>query len=332
MFRFLSLFRKTDEESSKLQPPDLERVIGYREKIVEKDPGVTIYRNAVGSIELRFINAKHQHTGTINGNDDPTLETIRIVIDDDENKPDFVIGEGHNTQMTEVTREGLLSSNRKLAESGGDIPESGYAMYLADREHILYIGGEISGSEFFEQMQTHGYTTEDVIAANFMQKLSEENIDTTNETEFATQHAERIMQLVRDKLDPQHKLQLDNFTFDKFKEWYTKKQPLSEGKSFLSISRDDFVPDVDGNWFKKYMVDSGEVRDRYIPRLLYQYLNEPPKKGSKTRRGVIVYGASHLPSMDPVIQQMFGDRPGEYMQLVKSGRDAQVPIEQMNTA
>ena len=64
------------------------------------------------------------------------------------------------------------------------------------------------------------------------------------------------------------------------------------------------------------MVDSGEERDRYLALLLYEQLKNH-------RKGVMVYGASHLNSLDPVIKQMFGDNPGEYKQLI---RDDQQPI------
>lgn len=321
-----------DVESASLQPPNLDLVKGYRESREEKDPGITMYTSPDGSIELRFINAKHHRVGTISGMDDPTLETVRRVIEDKTNKPDFVIGEGHATDMTDAARKNLLSQNIELAKAGGEIPESGYAMYLAHQAEpqIQYIGGEISGAELFKQMQEqHGYSIQDVLAVNLMQQLSAEKAETTDETEVETQYAYKLQKIIK-RIDPKDELKLQpaNFTFDQFKNWCSEKKPFLDPKGtsseqttredFLSVSQDDFVPNIEGNFFQKWMAYSGEERDKHIASLLYENLNKPRKAGNEPRRGVIVYGADHLNSLDPVIQQMLGGRPSEYAQLVPS--------------
>jgi hypothetical protein len=297
-----------------LQPPNLELVKGYKEEREQLPPGVTHYRN--GDIELWFVNASHEHTGGIN--EDPTLRTVKMVIDG--NDPKVVITEGHSTNLPDAARETILQDNRARVAAGGEthIPESGYAALLADQKDIPWVGGEISGPEFFEKMKDHGFSKDDIVAIAVANHIAYNNLEITDEEEIAAEYA-TIMQGTPDRqgimkrLDPQQELDLSSFTFDKFREWY-KEHALPGEESFLNVSPGNFVPeDKSENIFKRWMADSGEERDRHIARVIYDQLK-------KHRRGVITYGADHLNSLDPVIVQMFG-KPGEYTQLVKDDHD-----------
>lgn len=293
-----------------LLPPDLDLIKGYKERREEKPPGVTHYKN--GDRELWFVNTAHVHKGGIS--EDPTLRTIKEVIDG--NDLAFLITEGHMTNMTDERKKDLLEQNRKMAEAGGDMPESGYAAYLANQKsqasqkEVVWVGGEPSGVEFFQRMQEdYGYSREDILAVTVLKQIADGNL---RDADFGTQYSD-IMQRTADRLDPQHELDLSktlkDFTFDKFKEWYAS-QVLPEGNNFLDVHPRHFVPDPEReNIFQRWMADSGIERDRHIARVIYDQLNAHG-------RGVITYGADHLNSLDPVLTQMFG-KPGEYTQPVK---------------
>jgi hypothetical protein len=284
-----------------LLSPNLDLLKGYKEKREQKPPGITHYKNS--DRELWFVNAVHQHTGGIN--EDPTLRSVTIAIT--ENEPDFVITEGHNTNMSQGDKERLLAENRKLIEAKGDIPESGYAAFLADQRHATWVGGEPSGSEFLQEMQKHGYSLDDMLAIHVLQQVAYHKLDIKNEEDLDNKFAE-IMKGIKNRVDPNHEVDTSNFTFDSFKEWYSH-QSLPDRGDFLAVSPDYFVPNTEGNIIQRWMADSGEERDRNIPRLLYEQFKT-------NRKGVIVYGADHLNSLSPVLENMFGS-PGEYTRVVK---------------
>lgn len=310
---------KTSEQLPLLTPDLLGLIHGYGHPEDEgQEIPVGITRFQMGKKILDFVTA--QHTGNLQ---DSTHRTVKEAITT--RNPQVVITEGHATDMSDEVRSGIIQwtkgevekvrENNNIQNPNMYIPEAGYAAYLAKECGIPSVGGEISGNEFLTKMQSHGYSLEDVLADSFMRQIETLPLKdrlTMTEEEFMTNHMERLLAKANQRVNPQRLDNIEPLTIDQFKQWYIT-HPLSGNRSFRSINHEDFVPRQQGEFTQKMACASGLVRDEHIAELF----NELFKQNDHV---AIVYGAGHLNSLRPLLENMF-DGEGNFTRIGLPGQE-----------
>lgn len=247
-----------------------------------------LYEFKKGPVELLYLASNHVT--------DPKSETFRL-IEYAFAKKSFrlIIVEGFETSLGQSPVEiknAILSGNTKDFYPNG---EPSYAVELAVRNGIPFIGGEPNDKQIFLSVKSGGYSVEDLIGFNFVRRIPQlrrqrKVIDmATLESEFKWYSKAKAKDFGVEDL---------TFNFEAFKKWYSSKQ--GKNLSLESGEKGETAP-MDGPYFtQKLSKIITTARDENIVNTITTML-------STHQKVLIIYGSSHYRIEHKALKNALGE-------------------------
>ncbi|WP_409478538.1 hypothetical protein [Pseudobdellovibrio sp. HCB154] len=236
--------------------------------------------------KLWYLASRHS-----NKIDQPVFKYISEVIN---KKPDVIIVEGFESDLGFSPKEISESVLQGIKDGFYPAGEPSYAIELATKNNIPYIGGEPNDKLILQEILKAGYTANDLLSFNFVRRMPQINRSgELKKNKVENIYAKYIKSKARD-FDYKGK----TLNFNKFKEWYLKNQ----GKKFsLTAGEKGETAPIEGPYFtQKISLEVTKIRDINILQLISNMMN-------KYNKVVIIYGSSHYRVEHKAIKASLGE-------------------------
>lgn len=235
---------------------------------------------------LWYLASRHS-----NKNDQPVFKYINKVVD---KKPAVIIVEGFQSDLGFSPKEISESVLQGIKDDFYPAGEPSYAIELAVKNNIPYIGGEPNDKLILQEVIKSGYTANDLLSFNFVRRMPQ--INRSGELEKNKIESIYSQYIKRKAQDFDYKGKTLNFK--KFKEWYLKNQ----GKKFsLTAGERGEAAPIEGPYFtQKISLEVTKIRDTHILQVISDMMNKYDKV-------LIIYGSSHYRVEHKAIKASLGE-------------------------
>jgi hypothetical protein len=223
----------------------------------------------------------------------PTTKAIQWAVS--ELQPQVIVVEGITTG-DEISPKSVLNYADKCAASSyqDGCGESFFAINKAREIGADYISGEPAEPRLRDEIMASGYSIEDILGFYLVRNIPQLKRNRNFSEKTFPAEAQKILKWSRFKLQTEVKFDLEEFSA-----WYAKY--MANPKSYLDIENNDPAPDGGPNatYIQKISHTVGIVRDRAVVKTVERILNQYD-------RVLVVYGASHFLTQEPVFTKMLG--------------------------
>jgi len=242
---------------------------------------------------LYYINARH---ATKDGLHKPTIETIEKAIED--YKPQLVIIEGVPTAIGVSPAPYVKFAEKDSVDNfliGG---EPVYALLLAHKNNIPFVGGEPTDIEIFSAMEKEGYSLKDMMAFYLLRAIPRAWIEKRPMSEegyfqlFVDEYLGKFFEHV-----PEH----ERLTLAEFEEWYATHRDKRSNPDYLAVQMGDMAPwdTPTASYFQTLNYRLGMVREEHLDTLIGESM-------TNYDRVLVVYGDGHFVQSRAVFEKMLG--------------------------
>lgn len=205
-----------------------------------------------------------------------------------EYQPDFVIIEGIEENYGESPQKFInYIENKCLPQL--TCSEGFYAVHLATKNKLNFIGGEPSDKGVYEALTAQNYTKKDFVFFYFVQQLPHY----CREGKFKSEHD--LYKLLALWLQ---EWKATEFTYLDFKNWYEKELNLKLFYKDL-IDPNTSAPIKNGTSLHQLSSKISLIRDKHIISVILKSLITHKKV-------LIIYGHSHFPTQKDILSQYLG--------------------------
>lgn len=274
-----------------------------REKEPMPAPYLTVYRD--GKKELKFIASRH-------GGDAGTFSLIRDAF---AGPPDVLIIEGQSSEDGYSPKKVIELMDREALYARG---EPFYAVNLALRNRVPFIGAEPSDRQMLEAILAGGFTAKDLEGFETLRSLvggpgeirSSEPTFNNEKESFKDKYAiARESELFADEAE--------------FRAWLGKNYG-EDGKGDLTRHQGKRFVGAEGGFGHRLDDLVSTTRDAHIAKVIADMLNAHDKV-------LIVYGAGHRMELAAVLEKMLG-KPASVGPAAQEARAAVLPVTEAQIA
>ena len=236
--------------------------------------------------KLWYLASRHS-----NQVDQPVFKFIDLVM---KKNPDVIIVEGFETDLglsPKAISESVLTGIKDGFYPSG---EPSYAIDLAVKNRIPFIGGEPNDKDIYQQILKAGYSANDLLSFNFIRRLPQ--INRSGELEKT-----KIEEIYRGYIKGKAKdfgYTEKTLSFVEFKKWYKKNQ----GKTFsLDAGAKGETAPIEGPYYtQKISLEVTKIRDMNILKTVSCMMN-------KYKKVLVIYGSSHYRVEHNAIKAALGE-------------------------
>jgi len=254
----------------------------------ENEPyqSVFIARFQKSNKSLNYIAANH-----INSLSSPTFKTIKKAIH--HFSPSIIILEGFSSDQGISPEKMVIHSDSCYQSQFSDCSESAYAIHLAQKSKISFIGAEPSDKLIMKEMIKKNYTGLDIAGFYLLRQIPQLRRQARLKSiELFPEQAESYLKSFSKHLGKEGKI-----NYDLFLSWY--KDHNKTKKSFYSFDSSDAAPIQDGSYFQQISSEIGFVREKAINQIIEEKIHEYSNV-------LVIYGAGHLVKSRKLYEDYFG--------------------------
>lgn len=264
------------------------QILHWSEELQSSEPYALPFVSSYKSSRSTIIFVAAEHTSDPQS---PTFQTIKQVVGEQEFEAGlvemFTFEEGPSPQ--DILDE--VATCEKTEYSALNCAEPHYA--IARLNGKLVFGGEPSGKEVLEHLESLGYTQLDYIGFEIVRLIPFFVGKKKSETEIRTllsRHLEGLKKLTGRSY---------TYTLSDISEWYHSRS----GKDLIyaDLKSGDLAPDVSpaSNFFQKLRAEISFFRNEFIVQTIL-------KLSQSYKRLLVVYGGGHRATQRDALEQLFG--------------------------